>query len=333
MADPNFEAGRHSELSSQLNRLLEKCIKDSKAVDLESLCIKVNERVWSLRVDINLLNHEGNILDCASIAALAALAHFRRPDVTCDGEEFKIHSLKERDPIATVIHHYPICVTYAIFCEGEYILADPNLLEEGVAEAFLSVGLNAYKELCGLHLGGKVELTTNIILETTDKAARRACEVVELIKSVVEKDTQERLEARGSGFHKILEIKDVDVPLSELNICLDQWSTTKSKKKKKKPKEETMEADNEETVKAKDNEDIKDSVSDLGNGTAELVPQKENGGWEVVVSDDDSEEEVIFVDQPKEEPVNIEDSSSEEESVVVLNPKAQKLTPKKKRKS
>lgn len=75
-------------------------------------------QVWAIRVDVNLLNHEGNILDCASIAALAALAHFRRPDVTCDGIEFKIHSTKERDPIPTVIHHYPVCISYAIFAEG-----------------------------------------------------------------------------------------------------------------------------------------------------------------------------------------------------------------------
>lgn len=45
MAAPHFEAGRQSELGVQLNRLLEKCIKDSKAVDLESLCIKSSEKV------------------------------------------------------------------------------------------------------------------------------------------------------------------------------------------------------------------------------------------------------------------------------------------------
>lgn len=69
-------------------------------------------------MDINVLNHEGNILDCSSIAALGALAHFRRPDVTCDGEEFIIHPLQQRDPIPTVIHHYPVCITYAIFNGG-----------------------------------------------------------------------------------------------------------------------------------------------------------------------------------------------------------------------
>ena len=34
-------------------------------------------QVWQLRVDVTILNHDGNMLDCASIAAIAALAHFR----------------------------------------------------------------------------------------------------------------------------------------------------------------------------------------------------------------------------------------------------------------
>lgn len=70
------------------------------------------------RVDINVLNHEGNILDAASIAALAALSHFRRPDVTFDGEDFTIHTYAQKDPIPTVIHHYPVCITYAVFENG-----------------------------------------------------------------------------------------------------------------------------------------------------------------------------------------------------------------------
>lgn len=45
IAAPHFEPGRQSDLSVQLNRLIEKCLKDSKAVDLESLCIKMNEKV------------------------------------------------------------------------------------------------------------------------------------------------------------------------------------------------------------------------------------------------------------------------------------------------
>lgn len=69
-------------------------------------------------MNVNVINHEGNIADCASIAALSALAHFRRPDVSSDGEEIVVHTYAQRDPIPTAIHHYPVCVTYAMFNEG-----------------------------------------------------------------------------------------------------------------------------------------------------------------------------------------------------------------------
>lgn len=34
-------------------------------------------QVWSVRVDLHVLDNGGNIADCASIAAITALAHFR----------------------------------------------------------------------------------------------------------------------------------------------------------------------------------------------------------------------------------------------------------------
>lgn len=39
-------------------------------------------QVWTIRVDIHFLDNDGNILDAASIAAILALAHFRRPEVS-----------------------------------------------------------------------------------------------------------------------------------------------------------------------------------------------------------------------------------------------------------
>lgn len=72
------------------------------------------------------------------------------------------------------------------------ILADPNLLEEGVSDAYLSIGVNPYKELCGLHLGGKADLTPNLILSTANKAAARAAVVVQQIKDAIEEDNKNR---------------------------------------------------------------------------------------------------------------------------------------------
>ena len=45
MAAPQFELNRQTDLTVYLNRLLEKCYKDSKCIDLESLCIAVEEKV------------------------------------------------------------------------------------------------------------------------------------------------------------------------------------------------------------------------------------------------------------------------------------------------
>lgn len=57
-------------------------------------------------------------LDCASVAALTALAHFKRPDVTISGYEVTIHKESEKDAIPIVLHHYPVCVSYSIFNNG-----------------------------------------------------------------------------------------------------------------------------------------------------------------------------------------------------------------------
>ena len=46
-------------------------------------------------MDIRILNHEGNVADCASIAGLAALAHFRRPDISLDGDKVTVSFTKE----------------------------------------------------------------------------------------------------------------------------------------------------------------------------------------------------------------------------------------------
>ncbi|KAL1505431.1 hypothetical protein ABEB36_005001 [Hypothenemus hampei] len=327
MADPSFEAGRQSDLSAQLNRLLEKCLKDSKAIDLESLCIQMKKRVWSLRIDLNVLNHDGNILDCASIAALAALSHFRRPDVTSDGVEFKIHSIEERDPIPIVVYHYPVYITYAIFSGGDFLVVDPTLLEEGVAEAFLSIGLNSYDELCGLHLGGKAQLSTNVILEITNKATKHACGIINLIKKGVELDTKKKLSAKETGFHKG-NLKETNDSLSKLSISLDHWTTTKtSKKKKKSLKLNTVEEINNDCRMECDdiNQPNHEVIRDLGVQTTELVHKGTKGEWIIIDSDSEeganpnsSQNDIIFVETSKVETIKVQGSDSEEENVIIV---------------
>lgn len=43
-----------------------------------------------------MLNHDGNLMDAASIAAITALCHFRRPDVGIQGDEVTVVSHAHR---------------------------------------------------------------------------------------------------------------------------------------------------------------------------------------------------------------------------------------------
>jgi len=200
MAAPHFETGRMSEQGVELNRLLERCIKDSRCLDLESLCILAEKLVWKIRLDLHVMNHDGNLVDCASIAAITALCHFRRPDVSMQGEEVTVHKLEERDPVPLSIHHMPVCITFAFFEEGKYLLVDPTDLEERVMEGKLVLGMNAYREICTLHMAGKVLVLKEQIMRCTAIAASRAVEIVELVKKSIEKDSELRSAKGKLGF-------------------------------------------------------------------------------------------------------------------------------------
>ena len=47
-------------------------------------------KVWQIRIDVHFVNDEGNMLDCASIACMAGLLHFRRPEVTVEGTDVTV---------------------------------------------------------------------------------------------------------------------------------------------------------------------------------------------------------------------------------------------------
>lgn len=52
--------------------------------------------------------------------------------------------------------------------------------------------MNAYKELCGLHLGGISLMSVDIILKTTSKATEHAKRMIQQIKDVLESDLNAR---------------------------------------------------------------------------------------------------------------------------------------------
>lgn len=116
------------EAQSSLQRMLERIFKASRAVDLESLCVLPSEKVWAARLEVSVLEDDGSVLDAASLASLAALLDFRRPDVSLEtipdgmGERtvVRVFSTFERHPLPLGLHFHPITVSFGLFdIEGD----------------------------------------------------------------------------------------------------------------------------------------------------------------------------------------------------------------------
>ncbi|CAI2181919.1 8884_t:CDS:2 [Funneliformis geosporum] len=190
MAFPSIEPGRPSEEEVLVSRILEKAIKRSRAIDTEGLCIVANEKVWSIRVDIHFLDHDGNIIDAACIAAISALAHFRRPDVTVIGEEVTIHPIEQRNPVPLSILHMPICITFAFFEDGKYVVVDPTLQEEQIRQGDMTMTLNIHKELCTLSKAGGIPLEMETIIDCSRIATSKATWITEQIRAALEAEAK-----------------------------------------------------------------------------------------------------------------------------------------------
>ena len=67
-------------------KFLEKTLKNSKAVDRESLCVTAGRLVWLLEIDLKLLAFNGNLTDNVFAAALLTLAACELPVVQVKGE-------------------------------------------------------------------------------------------------------------------------------------------------------------------------------------------------------------------------------------------------------
>ncbi|GAB5593540.1 3'-5'-exoribonuclease [Umbelopsis nana] len=192
MASPAFEVGRPSEEEVIISRTIEKALRRSRAVDTEGLCIVAGEKVWSIRVDLQFFDHEGNLVDCACIAAITALLHFRRPDVTVIGEEVTIHPMDQRNPVPLSVHHIPICVTFSFFAGGELLVVDPSIIEEQIREGDMTVAMNIHKEICTLSKAGGIPLEMDQIIRCSKIATTKTAEITELIQKALADDKAKR---------------------------------------------------------------------------------------------------------------------------------------------
>eukprot|EP00039_Didymoeca_costata_P020006 m.339695 g.339695 ORF g.339695 m.339695 type:complete len:345 (+) comp18916_c0_seq1:236-1270(+) len=256
LASRSFEPGHQTVAGNEIQRILERVLRECKAVDLESLCIISGEKVWVVKVDINILDHCGNMVDAAVLAAISSLVHFKRPHVEVIGDQVTIHSEEEHVPDPFSIHHRPVCISLACF-DDQHIVVDPTDQEEKVCKDQLTIAMNAHEEVCVLHKLGGVALQPDVLLACIRIASEKAAYLSLRLSEALRDDTQRRL---GSNNERGPSLKDL--------------KTIKSISKQS----EKCETHNIQGTEAVGTHGIKEAMIKTNKGSAELFQGNDSWG-------------------------------------------------------
>ncbi len=170
LASPEFEAGPPGEESIELARIVDRGIRESKSIDLEKLCLIPGKKVLVVFVDVYVLNHDGNLVDAASLAAIAALMNTKIFKYTVKDEEV----VKKPGFTPLPLKDIPVSVTFASI-SGKLIV-DPWLDEEEVMDARLTITFTKEGKICAMQKGGIGTLSPQEIAEAVAIAKEKTAE-------------------------------------------------------------------------------------------------------------------------------------------------------------
>ncbi|MEM2587435.1 MAG: exosome complex protein Rrp42 [Candidatus Bathyarchaeia archaeon] len=175
LASPEFEPGPPNEDAIELARIVDRGIRESRAIDLEKLCLIPGKKVYVIFIDIYVLNHDGNLIDASAIASLAALLNAKIPVYVVENGEVK----KKPEYMPLPIRNYPIAVTFANI--SDKLVVDPWLEEEEVMTARLTITCDKDSRICAIQKGGQGALTPQQIMEAAYIAVKKTEELRKLV--------------------------------------------------------------------------------------------------------------------------------------------------------
>ncbi|AEB96081.1 MULTISPECIES: exosome complex protein Rrp42 [Metallosphaera] len=151
LAYETFEPGPPDENAIELSRVVDRSLRDSKAVDLSALVIEPGKRVWTVWVDISVLDYGGNILDACTLSAVAALYDTKLPRIVNDNGTINIVKEDKTTPFPI---RYPVA-TVTIAKLGKFLVVDPDLEEEGIMDAKISFSYIPDGHIVGIQKSGE----------------------------------------------------------------------------------------------------------------------------------------------------------------------------------
>jgi len=142
LSSPTFEPGPPQPGAIEVSRVVDRAIRAAEMIDLTKLCVTPGEKSWVCYVDIHILGHDGNLIDAAFLAAVAALARSTVP-----AKRFEVGDADY--PLE--IQHVPIESTFVRL--GDTIVVDPTFDEEHAAQGRITVATDEAGRVVAMQKG------------------------------------------------------------------------------------------------------------------------------------------------------------------------------------
>lgn len=172
LSSPTFEPGPPQPWAIEVSRVVDRAIRAAETIDLTKLCVTPGEKTWVCYVDLHVLDHSGNLIDAAMLAAISALHHAILPS--------KRFGIGEADTPLDV-QHSPIECTFVRL--GDAIVVDPTFEEERAAQGRLTVATDETGRVVAMQKGLVGAFSPDDIRATVERAFRQG----ERLRTVAQK--------------------------------------------------------------------------------------------------------------------------------------------------
>lgn len=162
-----FEPGPPSVESIELARVVDRGIRSSNAIDLQSFFIE-DGKVLALYLDLYVIDHDGNMFDASTLAAMAALQSCKMPKL--EGTKIIRKEDKGKLPLSTT------CVSCTFGKVDNYHLLDPTLDEEKGMDGRLTIATTP-EFMCAAQKSGWAGYTQKDIMELVDMSFAKGAEL------------------------------------------------------------------------------------------------------------------------------------------------------------
>ncbi len=161
LSSPTFEPGPPHPRAIEVSRVVDRAIRAAETIDLTRLCVTPAEKCWTCFVDVHVLDHDGNLIDAALLAALGALTHATLPA--------KRFAIAESDTPLEV-NHYPVECTFVRL--GDVIVTDPTFDEERACQGRLTVATDELGNIVAMQKGLIGAFSPDDVRDVVERALR-----------------------------------------------------------------------------------------------------------------------------------------------------------------